>query len=106
MRHNKKAVRCVETGQVYSSAVEASLSMGKTPMAVAISISKGCRSGGYLWQYVEDDKKKVCVDSMGKIFGLFQNLLDLVPMSDIQKAEKLAKKFELETAKCMDSFQS
>lgn len=46
-------VRCVETGEIFDSAAEASRSMGLDDNAVARSIHEGYRSGGYYWEYVD-----------------------------------------------------
>jgi HNH endonuclease len=53
--HNKerrKKVLCVETGKIYSSAREASLSVGKNPNSVADAICKGHKTKGFTWKYV------------------------------------------------------
>lgn len=47
-----KAVRCIETGQVYGSAREASRALGKDKSAVTNSIRNHYKCGGYHWEYV------------------------------------------------------
>lgn len=47
-------VRCIETGEIFDSAKEASMSMGLNDNAVGNSIHKGYRAGGYHWEYLED----------------------------------------------------
>lgn len=47
-----KRVKCVETGEIYSTANEASASIGKGKSAVKAAICTNRRAGGYHWEYV------------------------------------------------------
>lgn len=47
-----KKVRCIETGQIYDSAGEASRALGKERSAVRRAIRDNHRAGGYHWEYV------------------------------------------------------
>lgn len=47
-----KRVKCVETGQVFNTAKEASLFICKSDSAVKASICTNTRAGGYHWQYI------------------------------------------------------
>jgi hypothetical protein len=47
-----KQVKCLETGEVFSSAEEASKYIGLNNQAVSCAIHNGCRAGGYTWRYV------------------------------------------------------
>ena len=49
---SSKPVRCLETGQEFRSAKDASRSLGECDGAVASSIRKSCRSGGFTWEYI------------------------------------------------------
>jgi len=51
---NAKKVRCIETGVVFNSVKEASLSLGLNKCAVLNSTKRGYRSGGYHWEYVNE----------------------------------------------------
>jgi hypothetical protein len=51
-RTHSKRVKCIETGKVYSSAEEASKSIGLNNQAVANSIHNSGKSGGFTWRYV------------------------------------------------------
>lgn len=52
---NKKAVICIETGILYSSATEAGKSIGVTRKAISnVLCGKSKTSGGYHWKYVEE----------------------------------------------------
>ena len=48
-----KKVECIETGEIYSSVVEACLVIGKTKEAIRHAIKRGGTAGGYMWKYVE-----------------------------------------------------
>ena len=50
---NCKKVRCIETGAIYNSVKEASLSLGLNKYAVGCAISHKVRCGGYRWEYVK-----------------------------------------------------
>ena len=47
-----KSVRCIETGQVFGCAVDASRWLGLSIHAVDIAIRRGHCSGGYHWEYI------------------------------------------------------
>lgn len=47
-----KAVRCVETGEVYQSQCEAARSNGVTQGAISLAMLNGRRSAGYHWEAV------------------------------------------------------
>ena len=47
-----KKVQCIETGQIFSTAREASATLGLNSQAVSVAIHQGCRSGGYTWVYL------------------------------------------------------
>lgn len=47
-----RKVRCIETGQIYDSAREASKALGKDKSAVTNSIRHNHRCGGYYWEYI------------------------------------------------------
>jgi len=47
-----KAVRRIDTGEVYFSAAEASRALGMTARAVSQAINKKTRAGGTYWEYV------------------------------------------------------
>lgn len=49
-----KKVICIETGLIYNSARQASLSLGLNSAAISISISKNLKCGGYHWRYVDE----------------------------------------------------
>jgi hypothetical protein len=49
-------VVCVETGQLFETAAEASSSMGLTSLTVVPAARKGGRSGGYHWQYLSKEE--------------------------------------------------
>lgn len=48
-----KPVICIETGELYDSAAEASRRLGLTTSAVALSIRRQTKAGGYNWAYLE-----------------------------------------------------
>lgn len=52
--YNQKAVICVETGTLYSSATEAAKSTGIAQSNISM-VARGVRktAGGYHWKYVE-----------------------------------------------------
>jgi len=50
--HNCKAVRCVDTGEVFASAAEASRSLGLSKMAVTVSMRMRCKCAGMNWEYI------------------------------------------------------
>jgi hypothetical protein len=50
---SSKKVRCLETGEVFPSATEASKSLGFSRCAVKNSIHNNCKCGGYTWAYLE-----------------------------------------------------
>lgn len=56
-KQRQKAVRCVETGEIYPSITKAA----KAVDGIASNISAGCRHGwahhGYHWEYVIEDKE-------------------------------------------------
>jgi hypothetical protein len=52
-KRKSKPVLCVETGVVYPSTSEACRETGSNPGGICRSCQKGCRSGGYHWQFVE-----------------------------------------------------
>jgi hypothetical protein len=47
-------VRCIETGEIFYTAAEASRSMRFSNNAVNHAIHRGHRSGGYNWEYVDE----------------------------------------------------
>ena len=49
---NAKKIKCIETGVIYNSVKEASLSLGLNKCAVQCSTKKGYRCGGYHWEYI------------------------------------------------------
>lgn len=49
---NAKQVRCIETGQVFGCATEASKWAGLNKYAVGVAICKGCSAGGYHWEHI------------------------------------------------------
>ena len=51
---NGKPVVCVETGEVFYSAVEASRQMGLSKCAVWYAVKNGQKSKGFHWKYLED----------------------------------------------------
>lgn len=55
IRALSKKVICVETGEIFNSATEASRSMGFTAMAVMNAIRLKRKSGGYTWRYLNDN---------------------------------------------------
>jgi len=57
-RSNKRPVRCVETGEVFKTAREASLCLSKNNGAVTSAIRNGFQSNGYYWEYVEGETPK------------------------------------------------
>lgn len=53
---NAKAVICIETGTLYRSGTEAAESIGVTKMAISSVLrGKSKTSGGYHWEYAEDN---------------------------------------------------
>lgn len=50
-----KSVRCIETGQVFGSQADASRWLGLRDTAVAAAIWRGSRSGGYHFEYINND---------------------------------------------------
>jgi hypothetical protein len=48
-----KPVLCVETGELYPSAYAASRSTGVRRDGISHSCRKGCRAGGYHWEFVQ-----------------------------------------------------
>ena len=55
--YHAKQVRCIETGEVFDCAADASRFLGIAIPCVANSIRKGYRCAGYHWEYVEQDKQ-------------------------------------------------
>jgi hypothetical protein len=51
---NAKKVRCIETGVIFNSVKEASLSLGLNKCAVQCSTKRGYRCGGYHWEYINE----------------------------------------------------
>jgi hypothetical protein len=49
---SSKKVRCVETGEVFTSMSAAGLFYGKSKNAISTSIRDNCRCAGYHWEYV------------------------------------------------------
>ena len=47
-----KPVRCVETGDVYTSITKAAQAVGVTRCVVSEALRKGYRAGGYHWEFV------------------------------------------------------
>ena len=47
-----KSVRCVETGDVYTSITRAAQAIGVTRCVVSEALHKGYRAGGYHWEFV------------------------------------------------------
>ena len=47
-----KSVRCVETGDVYTSITRAAQAVGVTRCVVSEALHKGYRAGGYHWEFV------------------------------------------------------
>ena len=52
-RKNSRPVFCVETGVVYPSVSEASRSTGINHGSIINSSCKGCRAGGYHWEFLQ-----------------------------------------------------
>lgn len=50
-KHSQKPVICVETGEEYASAKEASLALGLNPSAVSHRIKRGQKCFGFTFQY-------------------------------------------------------
>jgi len=72
----KKAVQCIETGQIFESAVEASLFLGLNKQAISVAISNKYAAGSFHWKYVEGGmpnfkprckKPVICIET-GQIF--------------------------------------
>ena len=55
-RANKK-VRCVETGMVFDCLRDAGASVSVSRNAICTAIHSGGASGGYHWEYVDDDRR-------------------------------------------------
>lgn len=53
-----KRVRCIETGEVYFSASEASRSLGFKKLAVKNAIARKGKCGGYHWEYISNKEGK------------------------------------------------
>eukprot|EP00808_Paulinella_micropora_P016297 g17572.t1 len=49
----KKQVICVETGEVYSSAVKAAKAVGSSYNSMKLAIKKKSMLEGFTWQYLE-----------------------------------------------------
>ncbi len=49
---NAKQVKCIETGEIFETAKEASLSIGKSISAVKVAIHTNTRAGGFHWCYI------------------------------------------------------
>lgn len=49
-----KKIRCVETNVVYNSLNEAAEKLNVNRPNISRSLKKGCRCGGYHWEYVND----------------------------------------------------
>ena len=47
-----KSVRCVETGDVYTSITKAAQAVGVTRCVVSEALRKGYRAGGYHWEFI------------------------------------------------------
>lgn len=47
-----KSVRCVETGNVYTSITRAAQAVGVTRCVVSEALRKGYRAGGYHWEFI------------------------------------------------------
>lgn len=81
-----KKVVCVETGEVFSSAREASLHLGKGKGAVTGAIHSGTKCGGYHFQYlikgveevmpISDDKTRVSIILPKSLKEKLQELAD------------------------------
>lgn len=52
------SVRCVETGMSYRSTLEAQRKTGIHQAVISCAAKKGCRGGGYHWEYIEKATKK------------------------------------------------
>ena len=53
LNKNKKAVKCVDTGIIYSSMREAQRQTGILTGGITHSCRNHTKAGGYLWQYVD-----------------------------------------------------
>ena len=58
-RSNGKPVVCIETGEVFYSAVEASRQMGLSKCAVWYAVKNGQKSKGFHWKYLEDAENEI-----------------------------------------------
>ena len=74
--NNKKAVRCVETGEVFESGAAAARSIGiKSRGKIGDAINSGKRCGGYHWEYytkVEATEESFDVSLEGAITPVVQ----------------------------------
>ena len=52
------SVRCVETGKSYRSTLEAQRQTGIHQAVISCSAKKGCRGGGYHWEYIKRATKQ------------------------------------------------
>lgn len=48
--YRRTPVRCIETGEIFESQYEASISMGLCKNAIASALNQGCKCGGYHWE--------------------------------------------------------
>eukprot|EP00808_Paulinella_micropora_P024388 g79502.t1 len=50
-----RAVRCVETGEIYASMSDAARALGLFgPQALYQAIRSGCKAGGHHWEYASE----------------------------------------------------
>ena len=53
-RKDKRPVRCIETGEVFSSAYDAYRAYGYHAASINRSCKNGCRASGFHWEFVKD----------------------------------------------------
>ena len=66
----RTAVRCVETGETFSSMKAAAKWAGCTGTAISLSIQRGTRAGGHHWEKVNDRKWCVVCISNNEVRGI------------------------------------
>ena len=54
-KKRSKVVLCVETGRIYSSVHEAMRQTGVDNGSISRSCRKGCKGGGFHWQYTQEE---------------------------------------------------
>jgi len=56
---SRKPVICIETGEIFPSAREASKSMGLSNPCVHEAIKRKGKAGGYRWQYCSKERRRI-----------------------------------------------